>query len=477
MKKTMSVIILIIFRDLFAQGNLIHIPDDYSTIQNGIEAADDGDTVLVDSGTYIENINFKGKNIVVASHYCLNNDLKSIQSTIIDGSNPSHPDTASVVLCISGEDTTTVLQGFTITGGRGTKWPDAHIGGFYREGGGILMEAASPVIKNNLIINNEAINKTGVKSAGGGAIRCDGGEPRIINNIIMSNTGLYGAGIVLNYTGAIIKNNVISHNTGGQDYGGSGIWMYQNGPGPKIIENNTIVENASTGSGSYGGRAGGILVWSTSVTIRNSIVWGNTQSQGAQIEPIGGTVNCSYCNVEGGWSGEGNMDKNPVFADTDYYLTDISPCIDAGDPNSMYNDPEDHLKPGVAKFPSKGNMINDMGAYGGPGTLLLDNMTTSSIDEKNILQSVPQRYCLKQNYPNPFNSSTIISYSIPILDLVNLKVYDILGREIQILVSEVQKAGEYNINFNTIKPSSSIYYYKLQVGSGFVVTKKMLFLK
>ncbi|MEJ2628672.1 MAG: T9SS type A sorting domain-containing protein, partial [bacterium] len=468
MKKVILVIIIfIIFKNLFAQGNLIHIPDDYLTIQSGIEAADDGDTVLVTPGTYKENINFKGKNIVVSSHYCLNHDSEIITSTIIDGSNPSHPDTASVVLFIYGEDSTAVLQGFTITGGRGTKWPDAHIGGFYREGGGILIEAASPVIKNNLIINNEAINKTGVKSAGGGAIRCDGGKPKILNNIIMSNTGLYGAGIVLNYTGAIIKNNIICQNTGGQDYGGSGIWMYKDGPAPKIIENNTIVDNTSTGSGLFGGKGGGIFVWSTSATIRNNIIWGNIQSQGAQIAQMsGGIADCTYSDVEGSWPGEGNIDQNPAFAHTNYYLRDNSPCIDAGVPDSVYNDPEDPLNPGFAKFPSEGSTVNDMGAYGGPGTLLLNYMTTS-IDEKNSLQIVPHGYCLKQNYPNPFNPSTIISYSIPISELVNLRVYDILGREILTLVNEVQVAGTYSLGFNGSNLPSGIYLYKLQVGNDF----------
>ena len=86
-------------------------------------------------------------------------------------------------------------------------------------------------------------------------------------------------------------------------------------------------------------------------------------------------------------------------------------------------------------------------------------------------------FLMKNAYPNPFNPSTRITYSIPKSDFVTLKIYNSFGREIRILVSEIQKAGEYTINFDASNLSSGIYFFKLQVGSGFVDTKKMLFLK
>ncbi len=79
-----------------------------------------GDTVLVAEGTYSENINFKGKAITVASQFILDQDTSHISATIIDGSQHTNPDSGSVVYMISGEDTTSVLTGFTITGGNGT---------------------------------------------------------------------------------------------------------------------------------------------------------------------------------------------------------------------------------------------------------------------------------------------------------------------------------------------------------------------
>lgn len=350
-------ILLLFFFSNPAVATVINVPTDQPAIQAAINAALDGDTVLVAPGRYQENINFSGKNITVASHYLLDGDPNFIEATVIDGNSPSNPRVASCVLIVSGEDANAVLQGFTITNGTGTVWRDIHNGRWYREGGGILVELSSPTIKNNLIINNEAVDKTGVSTAGGGAIRVGDGNPQILFNVIMSNRGLYGPGIVLNYTGAIIRNNLICANTGGREYGGSGIWVYNYGSAPKIIENNTIVANRSLGPG---GRGGAMLIWSATVTVRNNIIWANIQSRGGPIALTGGgRANITYSDIEGGWSSgrglsgtAGNINIDPVFveaghwddngtpADTsddfwvegDYHLQWNSPCITAGDP-------------------------------------------------------------------------------------------------------------------------------------------------
>jgi hypothetical protein len=88
----------------------------------------------------------------------------------------------------------------------------------------------------------------------------------------------------------------------------------------------------------------------------------------------------------------------------------------------------------------------------------------------------PNRFSLKQNYPNPFNPSTTIQYEINDQQFVNLKVYDVLGNEAALLVSEEQSAGTYEVEFNASQFSSGIYFYKLQAGS-FVETKKMILMK
>ena len=148
--------IICFFLGILFQGYLaarvLNVPAEFNTIQAAINVSQTGDTVLAAEGIYFENINFSGKNITVASRYILDNDPLHILNTIINGSSPVHPDTASCVRIVSGEDSTAVLEGFTLTGGTGTKWVDEHGAGVYREGGGILITFSSPTIKNNLIM-------------------------------------------------------------------------------------------------------------------------------------------------------------------------------------------------------------------------------------------------------------------------------------------------------------------------------------
>jgi hypothetical protein len=85
-------------------------------------------------------------------------------------------------------------------------------------------------------------------------------------------------------------------------------------------------------------------------------------------------------------------------------------------------------------------------------------------------------YALQQNYPNPFNPSTVISYQLPVDSKVQLKIYDILGTEIAVLVNETKSAGRYEVSFDASKLSSGTYFYTL-IADGFVQTKKMLLVK
>jgi len=89
---------------------------------------------------------------------------------------------------------------------------------------------------------------------------------------------------------------------------------------------------------------------------------------------------------------------------------------------------------------------------------------------------VPHRFNLDQNYPNPFNPSTVISYTLPISSLVTLKVYDVLGREVQTVINELQNPGNHSVTFSARTLSSGVYFYRLQAGN-FSATKRLLLLK
>ena len=522
MKQLLLIVISIFFyTNLFAQGEIINVPADQPTIQSAINASVDGDTVLVADGLYYENINYKGKAITVASWFLIDGDETHIDSTIIDGSQPTNPERGSVVSFDSGEDTTSVLYGFTITGGTGTysTWRNT------RAAGGIGVAYSGAKILFNKIVHNTVIYEH--PFAGGIAIRYPTHPILILNNYIAYNKAwstLYsnlGGGIVIAYDTeqyVLIAENIIANNIGfgnNEGCGGGGISVWnsnsvirnnliknnkaQRGGGidiadgenlahPTII-NNTIINNVAT---DFGGGVMGDYGIIPEFPLKNNIVWGNTATDDPQIsmgqswDVIGDyEVLVEYSNVEGGYSGIGNIDQDPLFADTvDYYLSSNSPCVDAGNPDSHYNDVDDPNNPGYPLFPALGELRNDMGCYGGNPGMYSD---PTAVDPEN--SSVPQMFALKQNYPNPFNPSTTIKYSIPTPlnppfakggntgGFVSLKVYDILGREVSTLVNkQQQQPRNYEVNWNASNQPSGVYFYKLTAGS-FTQTKKMILLQ
>jgi hypothetical protein len=89
---------------------------------------------------------------------------------------------------------------------------------------------------------------------------------------------------------------------------------------------------------------------------------------------------------------------------------------------------------------------------------------------------IPDKYSLEQNYPNPFNPSTKISYSIPEDGFVNLAVYNLLGEVVTTIVSKVQKAGKYEVNFVASGLSSGVYVYRIEAAN-FTASKKLVLMK
>lgn len=458
---TFSLIMLLC--SIVLRANIITVPVNFATIQGAINAAADGDTVEVQPGVYFENINFRGKKIVVTSLFYLANDTSYIGSTVINGSQPAFADTASCVLIVSGEDSTTVLQGFTITGGNGTRWLDEHGAGTYREGGGILIAESSPVIRFNVITYNYATVTTGSSGAGGGGLRIGDGNPRILNNNISYNQARYGPGIVLNYTGAIIKNNLIAYNTGGQSYNGGGAIWGNNSPAsglPKIIENNMIFSNHATVG------TGGVLNLNSSMILRNNILWRNSSSvNNSQVYPLGAlaVTQVTYSDVQGGYAGSGNIDSDPLFADTvSFLLQPVSPCVDAGDSSALYNDIENTLQPGFALLPSLGTIRNDMGAYGGQGTATIaqgqvTGMPTLTNDAAKILI-----------YPNPAHSFVKITEANS--TILSLELCDGSGKSV--LQKTVPNAGEYLLN--TQRVPRGIYFLKIKLKDSELIKKIVL---
>ncbi|HEV2414781.1 MAG TPA: right-handed parallel beta-helix repeat-containing protein, partial [Candidatus Dormibacteraeota bacterium] len=210
-----------------AASSVLEVPIAFPTIQAAINAAVNGDTVLVDPGTYVENIDFKGKLITVQS-------AKGPSVTTIDGGN-----VAPVVNFSTSETAAAVLQGFTIQHGNATAT-------FGYEGAGVHINSASPTVEGNVItanvscadgagisiafaspvIRDTTINgnskQPGCSGQGGGGIYVRGAAgAQIIHNTITNNSSDFGGGIDLFAAGTpTLLNNTISNNTAGIQGGG-----------------------------------------------------------------------------------------------------------------------------------------------------------------------------------------------------------------------------------------------------------------
>jgi len=322
-----------------AHSATIYVPDHYGSIQDAIDAALDGDTVIVRAGTYVENIDFIGKSITLVSE-------SGPAPTVIDGGGDG-----SVVLFRNGEDSGSVLEGFTITNGTGTDWSSYPTKPC---GGGIFIDGSSPTILGNLItgniaewdgygagvfcngdaiIENNLISENEAIYGDGGGIWFNG-SPLIRNNTILSNTvNSYhtyycGGGIYCNYGSALIENNLIAYNDG--SWGGGGIHQFQSNA---VISNCTIINNSA-------GTGGGVDVSGiTPITIVNSIIRGN-DAWFAGNDDIAGNAVVTYSNIGSSFPGTGNISADPLFIEGTYLSQDpvqpgvVNPCVDAGDPSS-----------------------------------------------------------------------------------------------------------------------------------------------
>ena len=228
----------------------IHVPKDYPTIQEALDAAVDGDTVWVHPGTYVENIDFKGKAVALRS-------TDGCGSTVIDGNR-----NGSVVTFRSGEPPKAVIDGFTITNGYQPTW----------NGGGIHCdEWASPTIINNLIMENEARI--------GGGICGEYCDSLIEKNVIKSNIATHdGGGVyIIPFSLAYIRNNIISNNQS-KGVGGGGLVVLEFS-GAEVV-NNEITQNYC--SNNIGG-----LSWLMECC-KNGCVIGNIISGNRAENGIGG---------------------------------------------------------------------------------------------------------------------------------------------------------------------------------------------
>ena len=308
----------------------------------------------------------------------------------------------------------------------------------YTYGGGICCQYSDVTIRDNLFVNNMCHYQ-------GGAICLQHCTGLITNNIISNNVSKsIGGGIAIGYDSDVeISYNLITSNEArysGVGSGGGGIYLGDSTQAE--IFNNTICNNYARGDG------GGVLAHFDDDKFFYNIIWGNTAYYGDDQITLSDESDSSiiiYCDIEGDWPGDTNIDADPLFCDStngDYYLAANSPCIGSG---------------------YEGDNI---GIYG-------IGCEPTSMDD---YASLPEGFQLLQNYPNPFNESTAIKFELPNQSFVTIDIYDILGRKITTLINGNQSAGSHQLIWYAGDISSGVYFYKIQA-NGYNEMRKMILLK
>lgn len=352
------------------------------------------------------------------------------------------------------------------------------------KGGGISLSGGSPVIYANLIMYNNADETEpfdGGRGGGlyaddncslfilgnvfqgntangfyfdngrGGGICADNCSGIILCNDIVANGSMYGGGISLNQCDTVaVSNCIIAENTTFEP-DGEGCGVYSIDSAHLDIQNCTVSENGTYGSAAI------TIHGSSTISIINSIVWANNPASPQIV--LGGsiTLDTEYTDLEGSqgaiqldpgctliW-GTGMIDVDPVFVPgplSSYHLQEgVSLCIDAGNPGAAYNDPEDPGTPGMALWPALGTVRNDMGAYGGQGSIYWTEPWTGVSEGESTPDPLPVSMVC---YPNPFSSSVGISIILNEPAWVDLSVFDLAGRQVGKLYSGVVSHGECN---------------------------------
>jgi hypothetical protein len=461
----------------------VHPDSTLNAIQVAIDMCSTGDTVLVGAGTYIENINFNGMAITVTSEY-------GRDTTIIDGGSPGNPDSGSVVSFVSGEDTTSVLSGFTITDGSGTNVPP---NGW--AGGGIFCQNSSPTITGNSITGDTAnygggimcylssspiiteniITSNGASPGGGGVEVYDNSFAVISDNVITGNVGYEGGGVRSTNSSPIISDNTIADNTA-YTYGG-GITM--NGSGAAITDN-IITGNTSNADG------GGIECWQCSITllISRNIITDNTAGNGGGIRcymsaPVIDSCTIAHNNLDGILCVLGSMPSIHhcnIYGHIGNGVWNTYPSVNVDAENCWWGDPSGPYHPDS----NPGGLGNWVGDHVDFIPWLTDSV--QGIGIKEIVVSQPSLLNLQVS-PNPFRRYTDIRYQVADnRQECELKIYDTSGRLITDFSEEISGIGyRSSVKWDGTdrlnrKLGSGVYFLKLTAGNS-STTKKLLLIR
>ena len=155
------------------------------------------------------------------------------------------------------------------------------------------------------------------------------------------------------------------------------------------------------------------------------------------------------------------------------HFTGVVALLLEQNPNLTYDEVFNVLMNTSVSDEITGQVPNNEFGYGRIDAYAAMQQLITSVEEN---AEIPNQFSLSQNYPNPFNPNTVIKYNIPSINFVSVKVYDVLGNEVSILVNEIKPPGSYNVTFDGSELSSGVYFYRINAGN-FQQVKKMIFIK
>jgi hypothetical protein len=348
MYKAIKLLFLVFFLSVVsgdALSAVLEVTSGFPTIQEAVNISKPGDTILVESGTYklYEHIVLDKDSLTLRS-------IRGAKETILEGRG------SGPVITIANGTHSITIEGFTITRVDSTESVVLNGGGIY------CAPYSTSRITHNIITGNAATF--------GGAIYCaPSSSPDIANNVIIENNAINSGGGIFSFKAfpTISNNRIIGNNASSA---GGGIFSWRGAP---LITNNIIWKNrAKSGGGLSCGRSscsvinnavtsnvadhgGGMFFEGGTTRIANSIFWDNGDDLGSVEFKPGSRPSHSDIGDGDFLRINGNMAVDPRFVDLekgDLHLRPESPCIDAGNPAPVYNDPD--------------GSTNDMGAYGGP---------------------------------------------------------------------------------------------------------------
>lgn len=422
-----------------------NFPEDTTAIQTLISLANPGDTVKLTKEEYSECFSIEKPITIIGN---------GIDQTVITG------DTLKPAIQILSDNV--VIKNITIRALTKTHYDENHDCNKHSPTNGIEISNSANVILDSIKVLGGEDKSSNWNISGGDGLVITGSQ-----NVSIANSEIIGAnannfdtyscneengGSGLEVTGCESINIIRSTIKGGK--GGNGYSM-----------------GASPHKGGYGGNSLK-LNNSSNIQISNSHligrIGGKTASTGVEFKEQAKAGDGAYCsNTEANFfnsileGGEALINTSP---------SNLALNTLGGNGITLVNNSKIHIDGGeLIAGASSEDAMGMQFYFDSTSTIKFSNI---DVDTSMLVKD----YKLEQNYPNPFNSTTTIEYSVPQKSNVTIKVYDVLGREVQTLVSEEKERGNYKIQLNASYLSSGIYFYKFSTND-YQSVKKLVLLK